>query len=149
MKLKAQLGFALLLSACASSHLVTPISQPLATSEIESLLARVPNGAAWQDLSPDLQDAFRARAAKSLERGRREWGPEGLANKEEMLFASPSAAMSENIDRVLSVKFASELPAGFELVRDVHDEDLRRMLLRLYLVETSSGGYMLLNHPDF
>jgi hypothetical protein len=57
--------------------------------------------------------------------------------------------MTENIDRILSVTYASELPAGFKMARDVDNPDLRRLLIRIYLAITDARGFMLSNHPDF
>jgi len=57
--------------------------------------------------------------------------------------------MTENIDRILSVTYASELPGGFKMARDVENADLKRLLIGIYLVITDTRGYMLNNHPDF
>jgi hypothetical protein len=116
---------------------------------IEQLLSRVPDGAAWQDLAPDLQSDFRARASSVLSSDRQSWGLPGLQQKAELLFVAPTAAMTENIDRILSITYASELPGGFKMARDVENVDLKRLLLRIYLAITDARGFMLYNQPDF
>jgi hypothetical protein len=116
---------------------------------IEQLLSRVPDGATWQDLPADLRADFQERASSLLVRDREAWGLSGLQQKEDLLLSAPTPAMTENIDRVLSVTFASELPGGFKLARDVENADLRRLLIRIYLTITDDRGYMLYNHPDF
>jgi hypothetical protein len=113
------------------------------------LLARVPDGAAWQDLAPDLHAEFERRASSLLARDRESWGPSGLEKKEGLLFSAPTSAMAENIDRILSVTYASELPGGFKMARDVENTDLKRLLIQIYLVITDDRGFMLNNHPHF
>src|SRR5207244_632476 len=116
---------------------------------IEQLLSGVHDGATWQDLSPDLEADFEKRASSLLVRDRQSWGLSGLQQKENLLFSAPTRAMTENIDRVLSIAYASELPSGFKMVRDVQNNDLKRLLLRIYLAITDDRGFMLNNHPDF
>jgi hypothetical protein len=116
---------------------------------IEQLLLRVPDGATWQDLTPDLRADFQKRAAALLVRDRQSWGLSGLQQKEDLLFSAPTLAMTENIDRILSVTYASELPGGFKMARDVESADLKRLLIRIYLSITDDRGFMLNNHPDF
>jgi hypothetical protein len=77
------------------------------------------------------------------------WGQSGLQQKADLLFSAPTPAMTENIDRILSVTYASELPGGFKMSRDVENADLKRLLVRIYLTITDDRGYMLYNHPDF
>ena len=66
---------------------------------IEQLLSRVPDGATWQDLSPDLRADFQKRASSLLVQDRQSWGLSGLQQKEDLLFSAPTPAMTENIDR--------------------------------------------------
>ena len=116
---------------------------------IEQLLSRVPDGAAWQELTPDLRAELAKRASSLLVRDRQSWGLSGLQQKEDLLLSAPTPAMTENIDRILSVTYASELPGGFKLSRDVENPDLKRLLVGIYLSITDDRGYMLYNHPDF
>ena len=116
---------------------------------IDQLLARVPDGATWQDLAPDLRADLERRASVVLARDRLSWGLTGLQEKLTFLSSTPTSAMTENIDRVLSVTFASTLPGGFRMARDIESADLRHNLLRLYLGITDDRGYMLYNHPEF
>jgi hypothetical protein len=116
---------------------------------IKQLLSRVPDGAAWQDLAPNLRTAFEKRASAVLSLDRQSWGLPGLQQKENLLFSAPTPAMVENIDRILSVTYASELPGGFKMARDVENADLKRQLVRVYLAITDDRGYMLYNHPEF
>jgi hypothetical protein len=116
---------------------------------IEQLLSRVPSGATWQDLAPDLRADFEKRASSLLVRDRQSWGLSGLQQKENLLFSAPTPAMAENIDRILSVTYASELPGGFKMARDVENADLKRLLIRIYLAITDDRGFMLNNHPEF
>ncbi|EJN11985.1 hypothetical protein PMI42_04704 [Bradyrhizobium sp. YR681] len=116
---------------------------------IEQLLAQVPDGANWQSLRPDLQASFRGRALLLLDQDRQSWGLTGLQQKLEKLFNDPTPAMTENVDRILSVTFAPELPGGFKMARDVSSAELKRLLIRIYLAITDDRGYILYNHPDF
>jgi hypothetical protein len=116
---------------------------------IEQLLSRVPDGAAWQDLTPDLRADFEKRASSLLAQDRQSWGLSGLQKKEDLLFSAPTPAMTENIDRILSISYASELPGGFKMARDVQNADLKRLLIRIYLGIADDRGFMLYNHPDF
>ena len=116
---------------------------------IEQLLSRVSDGPTWQDLTPNLRAAFEKRASSLLARDRQSWGLAGLQQKENLLFSAPTPAMTENIDRILSVTYASELPGGFKMSRDVENADLKRLLIRVYLAITDRRGFMLYNHPDF
>ncbi len=118
-------------------------------SSIEQLLSLVPDGATWQDLAPDLRAGFERRASIFLAQDRRSWGSSGLQDKENLLLSAPTAAMMENVDRVLSVTYASELPAGFKMARDVQNVDLKELLTRVYLGINDGRGYMLFNHPGF
>jgi len=131
---------AALVSAPATAH-------PADT--LQTLLAQVPEGAAWQDLPPALQAKFQARAFKTLEKSRAAWGLGGLARKELVLLDAPTPAMRENIDRVLGVVYASELPDGFKLARDAVHPEIKRALLRIYLRITAERSQMLLAHPEF
>jgi hypothetical protein len=65
---------------------------------IEQLLSRVPDGATWQDLAPDLRADFEKRASSLLVRDRQSWGQSGLQQKENLLFSAATPAMTENID---------------------------------------------------
>jgi hypothetical protein len=103
---------------------------------IEQLLSRVPNGATWQDLAPDLRADFEKHASSPLIRDRQSWGLSGLQQKENLLFSAPTLAMAENIDRILSITYASELPGGFKMARDVENADLKGLLIRIYLAIT-------------
>jgi hypothetical protein len=126
-----------------------PVATDGGASVIEQLLTRVPDGANWQGLAPDLRARFQDRAASLLDRDRQSWGLAGLQRKEQVLLSSPTPAMTENIDRVLSVTFAPELPGGFKMAHDVENSELKRLLIRVYLAITDDRGYMLYNHPDF
>ena len=106
---------------------------PALLPEISQLLASLPEGISWSQLTPKVQAQFEALAQSQLRRDRVEWGLAGLNSKEDILLTHPSPAMLENVDRVLSTTFASELPDGFRLMRDVHNERLRRLLIRIYL----------------
>jgi hypothetical protein len=116
---------------------------------IEQLLSRVPDGAVWQDLAPDLRADFQNRASSLLARDRQSWGLSGLHEKESLLLSAPTPAMTENIDRILSITYASELPGGFKMARDVENADLKRLLIRIYLAITDDRGFMLTDHPEF
>ena len=116
---------------------------------IEQLLSRVPDGATWQDLPADLRADFEKRASLILDRDRQLWGLSGLQEKENLLFSTPTPAMAENIDRILSVTYAPELPGGFKMSRDVEKADLKRMLIRIYLAITDDRAFMLTDHPEF
>ena len=126
-----------------------PVEAAGGPSAIEQLLAEVPDGANWQDLAPDLQAGLRKRASSLLDQDRQAWGLDGLQRKQEMLLSKPTPTMTENIDRVLSVTFASDLPGGFKMTRDVGNADLKQMLIRIYLAITDDRGFMLYNHPEF
>src|ERR1700730_4687374 len=116
---------------------------------IEQLLSRVRDGATWQDLAPYLRADFETRASSLLVSDRQSWGLSGLQQKENLLFSAPTPAITENIDRILSVTYASELPGGFKMARDVENADLKRLLIRIYLAITDDRGFMLTDHPDF
>jgi hypothetical protein len=116
---------------------------------IEQLLSRVPDGATWQDLTPDLRADLEKRASSLLARDRKSWGLSGLQEKENLLFSVPTPAMAANVDRILSITYASELPGGFQMARDVENADLKRLLIRIYLAITDDRGFMLTDHPDF
>lgn len=116
---------------------------------IEQVLSRIAKGTTWQDLSPGLRADLETLAAAVLARDRMSWGVTGLQEKADLLGSSPTPAMTENIDRVLSITYASELPGKFQLARDVVNVDLKRMILRIYLAITDDRGFMLTNHPDF
>ncbi|WP_038966966.1 hypothetical protein [Bradyrhizobium diazoefficiens] len=146
----ASFAIALIVIAASGAHAGgLPAAATSGPAEIEQLLAQVPDGANWQDLAPDLQASFRSRAASLLEQDRQSWGLAGLQRKQEMLLTEPTPAMTENIDRVLSVTFAPELPDGFAMARDVESTELKRLLVRVYLAITDDRGFMLYNHPDF
>jgi hypothetical protein len=116
---------------------------------IEQLLSRVPDGASWQDLPSNLRADLEKRASLLLAQDRQSWGPAGLQQKADLMFTAPTPAMTENIDRILSVTYAPELPGGFKMSRDVENLDLKRLLIRIYLATTDDRGFMLNNHPDF
>jgi hypothetical protein len=141
---------ALIVIASTSVHgqgLSNEASKELST--IEQLLSRVPDGATWQDLTPDLRADFQRRASSFLVQDRQSWGLSGLQQKEDILFSAPTPAMTDNVDRILSVTYASELTGGFNMARDVENTDLKRLLIRIYLAITDGRGFMLYNHPDF
>ncbi|SDP33242.1 hypothetical protein [Afipia sp. GAS231] len=142
------LAGALVVVACSASGIR---SEDLANDipTIEQLLSLVPENANWQDLPPDLQANFQKRASAILSVDRQSWGLSRLQQKADILFSAPTPAMTENIDRVLSITFASELPVGFAMSRDVTNADLKRMLIRLYVTITDDRGFMLQNHPEF
>ena len=48
--------------------------------------------------------------------------------------------MVENIDLILSVTYASELPGGFKMARDIKNAELKRLLIRIYLAITDDRG---------
>jgi len=116
---------------------------------IEQLLARVPDGGGWNDLPVELQNALEKRANDLLAQDHQNWGLSGLEQKHELLVSAPTAAMTENIDRVLSITYASELPGGFRMLRDVQDATLKSLLIKIYLAITADRGFMLSNHPEF
>jgi hypothetical protein len=140
-------GTAVLLAATASSIRSENLSigESKANSAIERLLSLVPHGATWQDLDPKLREDLERRAALILGRDRRLWGLSGLQQKEDILLSAPTAEMVENIDRILSVTFAPELPGGFKMGRDVVNLSLKRQLLRIYLAITDERGFMPCN----
>src|SRR5689334_1727483 len=112
---KTMLLFALALFGLSGPivHGQTPPNDPLkADLSIEHLLSLVPDGAAWQDLAPDLRARFEKRASAFLAQDRRSWGLSGLQATETLLLYAPTPEMVENIDRVLSVTYAPILPAG-------------------------------------
>lgn len=116
---------------------------------IEQLLSRVSDDATWQDLTPNLRADFEKRGSSLIAQDRRSWGLSGLQLKEDLLLSAPTPAMTENVDRILSVAYASELPGGFKMARDVEDPDLKRLLIRIYLAIADDRGFMLTDHPDF
>lgn len=143
---------ALIVLACSvpNAHGEGPPNEPSEEAPtIELLLSRVPDGAAWQDLTLDLRADFEKRASSLLGLDRQSWGPSGLQQKENLLLSAPTPAMVENVDRILSITFASELPGGFKMARDVQNADLRRLLVRIYLAISDDRGFMLTDHPDF
>jgi hypothetical protein len=77
------------------------------------------------------------------------WGLPGLQRKANLLSSNPTPAMTENIDRILSVTYASELRTGFMMARDVQNDDLKHLLIRIYLAITDDRGFMLSDHPEF
>jgi hypothetical protein len=109
---------------------------------IEELLSQIPPGATWQTLSDLQRQQFERHATLVLETDRRKWGRGGLDAKESVLLARRTQAMRENIDRVLGVKFSSELPGGFSLERDVVNADLAAALVGIYLIEMSRRAYL-------
>jgi hypothetical protein len=113
------------------------------------LLSQVPDGATWQDLTSDLRTDFQKRASALLVRDRQSWGLSGLQQKEDLLLSALTPAMTENIDRILSVTYASDLTGGFKMARDVENVDFKRLLIRVYLAITDDRAFMLYNHPDF
>lgn len=133
---------ALLLTAPAQAQLT-------GSAMIEEILSRVPERATWQNLTPDVRSDLERRAGVVLAQDRQDWGLTGLRQKERVLLLAPTSAMIENIDRILSITFASVTPNGFKMVRDVSNAALKRMLVRIYLATTDKRGYMLSNHPDF
>jgi hypothetical protein len=144
--------FAAALSVIAASGVYAdglPVAAATGLATIEQLLAQVPDDANWQDLAPDLQASFRSQASSLLDQDRQSWGLAGLQRKQERLLANPTLAMTENIDRVLSVTFAPELPGGFKMARDMESAELKRLLIRVYLAITDDRAFMLYNHPDF
>jgi hypothetical protein len=124
-------------------------AQLTGASVIEGILSRVPEGTTWQNLAPDVRSDLEKRADVMLAQDRKDWGLTGLRQKENVLLLSPTPAMIENIDRILSIKFSSVTPNGFKMTRDVSNVDLKRMLVRIYLAITDDRGDMLNNHPDF
>ena len=137
-------------STTVTLFLAAPIqAQPTGRSTIEEILSRIPDGATWQNLAPDVRSDLEKQANVVLARDRQEWGLMGLRQKESILLLETTPAMIKNIDRILSIKFASVTPNGFKIVRDVSNADLKRMLVRMYLATTDERGYMLNNHPDF
>ena len=129
-------------AACSS-----PQEPPL--PPLEELLSNVSPEATWQTLSDLQRRQFERHATLVLEKDRRKWGREGLAEKERVLLTQPTEAMHQNIDRVLTVKFAAELPNGFSLQRDVANVDLAKALVGVYLIVMSDRAYVLYNHPEY
>ena len=118
-------------------------------SDINQVVGALPDDPSWLQLAPSTRAQLEAFAEVQLRRDRAEWGLSGLQTKEEALVTRPTPAMLENFDRVLSHTFASELPDGFRLSRDVQNARLRRLLARIYLREVDARSFMLLNHPTF
>lgn len=142
------LAGALVAVACSASGIRSEeLTKDIPT--IEQLLARVPENASWQDLPPDLQADFQKRASALLALDRQAWGLPGLQQKADLLFSAPTPAMTENINRVLGITYASELPGGFVMARDVKNPDLKRQMLRIYLTILDDRGFTLQNHPEF
>ncbi len=137
------------LSAALVAAFITCLqSAPQQNTDIQRLLDQIPEGASWQDLSPQLRAGFAANAADTLARDRRNWGLSGLNDKLARLM-KPTAAMRQNIDRALTDEFRSELPDGFVLARDVKQADLKRALLRIYLDITDKRADMLHDTPEY
>jgi hypothetical protein len=128
--------------ACSRQH-ETPLPP------LEELLSQIALDATWQTLTDLQRQQLERHTSLVLERDRRKWGREGLAAKEHVLVADRTEAMRDNIDRVLSVKFAAEVPGGFSLERDVINSDLARALLGIYLIEMTARAYLLYDHPDY
>jgi len=124
-------------------------SKARATTNIEKLIDMVPDGASWQDLTPGLRAALEDRANAVLAADREAWGLSGLQTKEHRLSNSPSPAMIENINRILSSIYQSNFPNGFEMSRDVTNAELKHLLIEIYLGITASRGYLLYNHPEW
>jgi len=139
--------FALVLTVTVAS--ACSRQQDTALPPLEELLAGIAPDATWQSLSDVQREQFERHAALVLERDRRNWGSEGLLSKERVLLGERTQAMRENIDRVLGVKFAAELPGGFSLQRDIVNADLASALVGVYLIEMTNRAYLLYNHPDF
>lgn len=137
--------------ACASpsSRAEDASVQPGSALTISQLLSTVPEGATWQNLDPKVRDELGARAAAALAQSRREWGLDGLRTKEKRVREAPTPEITKNVDTVLSGVFATELPDGFSMSRDVRNSDLRRLLVDIYLGEESAQGFLLYNHPDY
>src|SRR3954468_19898385 len=115
--------FAFILAVMAAcSFRSSPRDAPPAL--LEELLSQISPDATWQTLSALQRQQFEQHAKLVLDRDRRNWGREGLAAKERVLLTERTEAMSENIDRVLRVKFSAELPGGFALQRHIADADL-------------------------
>lgn len=116
---------------------------------IQALLSRVSDGESWQDISVELREEFERHATERLRQDRAAWGLLGLTEKERILFEQPTQSIYENIDRVLSVEYASVLPNGFALDRDVKSSKLRNLLVRIYLAKSDDRHELLFNHPEF
>ena len=138
--------FLVFATADVRSQVLSSANRPLA---IEQVLSRIPEGASWQDLAPDSRADLERLATEMLARDRLSWGLTGLQQKADLLDAAPTPTMTQNVNRVLSVTYASEMPAGFQLARDVVNADLKRMLIRIYLAITDDRAFMLTNHPEF
>jgi hypothetical protein len=151
--LKARLPLVALIFLSCSAAGVHGQGVPDKTSSagptIELLLSRVPDGATWQDLTPNLRADFEKRASSLLIQDRQSWGLSGLQEKEDFLLAAPTPSMTENVDRILSIVYASELPGGFQMARDVENAELKGLLIRIYLAVVDDRGFMLTDHPDF
>ena len=129
-----------LFSAALFAAVITSVpSASQQNPDIQSLIDQVPVGASWQDLSGELRAAFAANAAATLARYHREWGLSGLNDKLDRLL-KPTDAMRATINRVLGGEFASELPDGFVIDRDVTHDDLKTALLRIYLIRAKQTG---------
>jgi hypothetical protein len=147
---------ALLLVSCENLETKPSLAQtptlataPSATNDIVSLLANVPEGAAWQDLSADLQQQFAQHARQLLDIDRANWGLAGLSAKAAVLSQAPTPAMQENINRILSTEYNALLPNGFVLARDIKHPGLKNALLQLYLLRSDDRHNLLFNHPEF
>jgi hypothetical protein len=79
---------------------------------IEQLLSRVSGDATWQDLTPNLRADFEKHASLIFAQDRQLWGLSGLQQKEYLLLSAPTPAMTENVDRILSISMLLNYPAG-------------------------------------
>lgn len=140
------IAYAMLLAVISA---VCSSVQGATTASLDQLLAGISADATWQSLSDSQRQQLEQHAARFLERDRRNWGRAGLDVKERTLMTERTAAMRENIDRVLSVTFAADLPSGFNLDRDVATTELARALVGVYLIKMTERSSLLYEHPDF
>jgi hypothetical protein len=136
------LGLAMFVGACARDR-----EAPL--PPLQEVLQQIPTEATWQSLSDEQRRQLEAHAALVVDRARRDWGRDGLSAKERALLTEGTPAMRENIDRVLSVTFAADLPGGFTFDRDVVHPELRHGLIGVYLIKMNDRAYHLFDHPEF
>lgn len=139
-------AFVLAVTAAGAAH---SSAQETSLAPLEELLSQISPDATWQTLSSLQRQQFERHATLVLERDRRNWGREGLAAKERVVLTERTQAMRANIDRVLGVKFAADVPEGFSLERDVVNTELANALVGVYLIEMSERAYLLYNHPDY
>lgn len=119
-------------------------------TDMTKLLARVPAGTAWKDVSPAVKARLERNAALYQSKVRHDWGTKGLDEKEARLVGAATPPMIENFDRVLKHLFAADVPADFVPSTAVTNAPLLLELKRFYLVYCAERRHLLLStNPDF